>query len=215
MDYYLREIKALLETKYSHDPNNSNYVYKSCEIVWIVVLKKLPDTITNESREVADANHAKFRADKLLVVDIINKFDTSKKIDAVRSSKYQKAYINYKIGEIASVDDFETNLSAVCAKGLHYFKSIESAFYYELDGIYRYFYTGYHCSWHENGNKHKEGNYVDGFAQSIWTYWHHTGNKSSEGNYSDGFKHGKWTFWHENGDEKCKNDFVHGYEEGY
>ena len=57
-------------TKY----NDSSYVFKSCSRDWIVVLQKLPDTITNESRSVVDLNCAKFRANKLFVVDIIHKF---------------------------------------------------------------------------------------------------------------------------------------------
>ena len=54
---------------------DGSHVFKSCSHDWIVVLRKLPDTNTNESRPVVDPNCAKFRADKLQVVDIIHKFD--------------------------------------------------------------------------------------------------------------------------------------------
>ena len=65
-----------------------SYVFKSCSHVWIVVLQKLPDTITNESRSVADPNCAKFRADKLSVVDIIHKFDQTT-TDSICNSVYK------------------------------------------------------------------------------------------------------------------------------
>src|SRR5271156_4246303 len=52
------------------------YVYKLANDVlskdicrkWLVVMQKLPDTITNEEREVVDVSHAKYRANKLKVI---------------------------------------------------------------------------------------------------------------------------------------------------
>ena len=63
------------------------YVFKSCSRDWIVVLQKLADTITNESRPVVDADCAKFRANKLQVVDIIHKFDQTTR-DSICNSVY-------------------------------------------------------------------------------------------------------------------------------
>ena len=66
--------------EYIVDPK---YVFKSCGN-YIVVLQKLLDTITNESRsDVSNAMYANYRANKLRVILIINKFvpfDTIKEI---------------------------------------------------------------------------------------------------------------------------------------
>src|SRR5690606_2118713 len=63
--------------------NNQDYIYKSCfdklsknkyKCKWLIVMKKVSDTITNESRSgVSDKDYAMFRANRLLVVAIINK----------------------------------------------------------------------------------------------------------------------------------------------
>src|SRR5438128_254473 len=54
-------------------------VFKSCDYEWIVVLKKLSDTLTNEDRHcVVDARYAKFRANKLKVMLIFNKLNPNK-----------------------------------------------------------------------------------------------------------------------------------------
>src|SRR5579871_4620212 len=61
---------------------DEKYVYKKCNnlsnrlLVWLVVMEKSENTKTNEERkDVVDKNHAKFRADELKVVDIINVID--------------------------------------------------------------------------------------------------------------------------------------------
>ena len=80
-----------------------SYVFKSCSRDWIVVLQKLPDTITNESRFVVDADCAKFRANKLQVVDIIHKFDQTITCDSIWNSVYAGKQMEYKRGEIVGV----------------------------------------------------------------------------------------------------------------
>ena len=53
---------------------NESYVFKSCQEVWIAVLQKLEDTITNEDREdIVDIRFAKCRANKMKVIDIVHK----------------------------------------------------------------------------------------------------------------------------------------------
>ena len=111
-------------TKY----NDSSYVFKSCSRDWIVVLRKLADTITNESRSVVDADCAKFRANKLLVVDIIHKFDQTNTCDSICNSVYAYKQMEYKKGEIIEVEEFNTNVNEVCTTGIHYYKTIKVAF---------------------------------------------------------------------------------------
>src|SRR5271170_1546949 len=81
-------------SKYKDD---ESYVYKLCRNVhvhsteldektsivmdekqndWLIIMQKLVDTKTNEARKgVINKNCAKFRADRLKVVDIINVYD--------------------------------------------------------------------------------------------------------------------------------------------
>src|SRR5438552_1369387 len=80
------EILKCIKNKYKHyiDCENPLYVYKMCTSFnnnngklekneWLVIMKKLPDTVTNESRKNAfNCKYAKYRANKLEVIEIIN-----------------------------------------------------------------------------------------------------------------------------------------------
>ena len=151
-------------TKY----NDSSYVFKSCSRDWIVVLRKLADTITNESRPVADTYCAKFRANKLQVVDIINKFDQSITCDSICNSVYKDKQMVYKKGEIIEVEEFNTNVNEVCTTGIHYYKTMKVAFYLELEII---IYGEWSC-WHDNGRVKSNGSYKDGKVEGEWIFWY-------------------------------------------
>ena len=112
--------------------DDSSYVFKSCSHNWIVVLQKLPDTITNESRSVVDADCAKFRANKLRVVVIIHKFDQTNTCDSIRNSAYADKKMEYKRGKIIEVEDFDKNLNEVYTTGIHYYKTMKAAFHLKL-----------------------------------------------------------------------------------
>src|SRR6188474_2239617 len=96
------------ESNYLDDPN---FVYNSCNN-YIVILERLFDTKTNESRTniLKDGCRpfAKYRGNKFLVKDIIHKFDGSK-VDSVNSLDYDDATIFYKIGEIVYPNNFDEN----------------------------------------------------------------------------------------------------------
>jgi hypothetical protein len=137
-------------------------VYKSCQKKWIVTLKTLEDTITNISRPlspigVADAQHAKFRGNKFMVVRIEDKHDPTITIDSVANSCYANSKLVYTVGEIVEVPDYDMNLNKICSTGIHFFLSKEAAFQYERCGN-----DGVHIMYHENGNRCYESTYVDG-----------------------------------------------------
>jgi hypothetical protein len=132
---------SLEEIKYKYAKYlNSNYVFKLCEndsVKTIVILQKLKNTKTNESRkDIIDAKYAKFRADKLLVVLIfdINNPD----IEYESTMNFTKLFCHplivtlYEKGNIINPDDFDVDLEKVCATGIHYFKTIDAAFYYRI-----------------------------------------------------------------------------------
>ena len=115
----LNNIKALY-AKYIKD----GCVFKTCGNT-IVIMRKLPDTKDNEARQVVDHNCAKFRADKLEVVLIFDIFNPTVTYDVAQNSAYTEKIIEYKVGKVVSVDDYEDNIEKVCAPGIHYFNTID------------------------------------------------------------------------------------------
>ena len=186
-----------------------SYVFKSCSRDWIVVLQKLPDTITNESRFVVDADCAKFRANKLQVVDIIHKFDQTTR-DSICNSVYEHKQIVYKKGEIIEVKDFDKNVNIVCAAGIHYYKTMKVAFYLEVQSVI----DGEWSCWHDNGKMESKGIYKDGKREGEWIFWHNNGQMESKGIYKDGYLKGEWIYWYDNGQMESKGTYKDGKGEG-
>ena len=150
--------------------SDPSFVFKSCQKEWIVILQKLNDAITNELRNhVANAQYAKFRGNQFLVIDIINKFDINKHIDEITNSYYRSNKINYKKGEIVKSNSFDEDLNNVCSNGIHYFKSIEPAFYYEVRELKNK--NGIYTQWYENGQIELKCNYKDDQLDGEYTKW--------------------------------------------
>jgi hypothetical protein len=119
-------------------------------------MKKLPDTITNESRsKVINNLYAKFRVDKLHVISIEDK-DNNMKIDSIENSCYKYNKILYQTGETVTVSDYDLDLDTVCTTGIHYFKSREAAWYWDKEII-----TGRNVAWYDNGQIEKECNFLN------------------------------------------------------
>ena len=107
-------------------------IYKGCG-EYIVIMKLLDDSRTNERRDdIVDPMYAKYRTNKVIVIAIINKFSLEE-IKSVENSYFTKKNITYVINEIIEVSDYNTNVNVVCGTGIHYFKNIESAFYFTLN----------------------------------------------------------------------------------
>ena len=122
--------------------------------------EKCIDTLTNEERHFEDygmKEHAKYRANKLKVVDIFNRYDPSKKYETTCS--IYKSTFCYKVGEIVEETRFNIDLEIVCTHGIHYFKTLEAAFYYQIN--VRMF-DGLVIVRDDSGYIVKELNYVDG-----------------------------------------------------
>src|SRR2546428_12195942 len=91
----------LIEEKCTEYLNDPNFVFKCCidektDDHWIVILKKLDDTVTNESRtNIKNHLYAKFRADKLKVIKIYkiqNPIDVIN-VDHINSDSDTKSFI--------------------------------------------------------------------------------------------------------------------------
>ena len=61
-------------------------------------------------------------------------------------------------------------------------KNLENAFYFTLDVTT---YTGYYISWHENGQKHQECDYVDDKINGHLITWYKNGEKFAECDYDN------------------------------
>lgn len=155
----------------SHYENymNSEYLFKKCNRRYLVILKKVPTTLTNESRKyVVDPQSAKFRANHLEVVKIIDlRIDpynsdiielekiTSVFHNSALITKINKGWVDrkslkpeqklkvtteYIVGQIVYADHWTNEINKICDHGIHYFKSLEPAYYYS---IYPYHPFGY------------------------------------------------------------------------
>lgn len=63
---------------------------------------------------------------------------------------------------------------------------------------------------HDNGQKSKEGNMLDGQPEGLWTHWDEGGNVVSQGNYIKGNKDGPWIEYYENGQKRIERIFDNG-----
>ena len=149
MSYNVEELLKQLTDKLVDYINDKKYVYKTCGD-FIVVLEKLEDTITNENRsnvsQIDDNRlYAKYRANKLLVKEIINKYDLTN-CEVVESNYCSNT--KYKINENVYPNDFDTNLEKVCSFGIHYFLKLVRAFYYNIETEIM---NGEYLEWYDDG----------------------------------------------------------------
>jgi hypothetical protein len=178
----------------------ANIRFKSCGELYLVVLELLEDSITNEARKVFDTMHAKYRADKMRVVSIVNKITGDTNMQKVYSDTKELMY--YLVGEIVTcVKPFCNDIKKICASGIHYFKSVEAAFWYNWDVHYDgnvKFYSdngkireqtqyimgkkcGESCKYVEglltNSRKYENGKLI---SSTHYTYWQNKTMKSSQ-----------------------------------
>ncbi len=178
---------------------DTDLCYKKCGN-YIVKMKKLPDTRTNETRTgVIDRKHAKFRADKLFVVSIEHE-TTGEKIDEIENTFYEEK-VCYIVSQEVSVEDYDPDLNRVCTTGIHYFLSRESAFYWNIAKVK----DGQYYKWYENGQKNEECTYRDGVKHGPYHSWYENSQKEEECTYINSEKHGLYRSWYKNGKkmEEC------------
>lgn len=210
-------------------PENPDIVYKSCGD-FIVILKKLNDTITNENRcDVVDSKCAKFRANKLFTKMIINKF-TGELIPEIANTSYSNKIV-YKVGKVMVVDNYDFNINTICAPGIHYFKSIDAAYYFcniGFLGKYKGYYDSgqikierdivyiigdkytHYIEWHNNGKIYIDCNYKNSKLNGIFKKWHKNGSPWIEGNYKNGKLDGICTIWLEGNSKGYEYEYKNG-----
>lgn len=159
------------------------YRFKSCCSTWLVVLEIIDGTITNESRSgVIDDKYAHFRGNVFRVIDIVHKFVKDKQISAIKSSYYnEEKRLNYIIGQVV-VSDFNHNLNVTASNGIHYFKTYDAAYQYELDKVR----NGRLMKWNHHGRKLSEQFFRNNYLHGNYITWYHNGTKRSEQCYQNG-----------------------------
>lgn len=196
------DILEKLHKKCRRYTKSPSYVYKLCrnynkkkketsERKWLVVLKKISTTVTNECRSnVVDANYAKFRASELKVIKIINTTKPNyikKKITNV----FEDIKTVYKVGEIVKPStEYDMGLDNVCSSGIHYFKTLEPAYFYEKSSYIVN--NGKVLSWYDNGQMFQSGSYVNREPEGLWTTWNRLGQVFKYGYYRNGKRDGEW-----------------------
>ena len=75
-------------------------------------------------------------------------------------------------------------------------------------------YTGKYLCKYENGQKEKEGRYINGRLIGKWTVWYENGQKESEINYKDGKLDGKWISWNKRGQKVRQKNYKDGKLDG-
>ena len=68
--------------------------------------------------------------------------------------------------------------------------------------------------WYLNDNKMKEGHYLDGEKNGIWTWWYDSGIKQSEGSYVDDEMDGAWFYYNLDGSIAEEKGFAEGQLNG-
>ena len=75
-------------------------------------------------------------------------------------------------------------------------------------------YTGEYLCKYENGQKKKEGRYIDGKLIGKSTTWYESGQKKSEENYKNGKLDGKSTWWNKRGQKIRQKEYKSGKLDG-
>lgn len=230
----LKALTELIDDFMTGTKIDDELVYKKCLKKYIVVMKKLHDTITNESRtNVNNSSTAKFRANKLEVVLIISTYDGSTQSSIVHQCDDQS--LCYTVGQVVEPDSFDEDLDVVCSNGIHYFRSLEPAYYYHAlldsydgpmkewheDGsIFRQStyskgkFHGLYEIWHENGQIHIRYNFEDGEINGLGETWYNNGKYYSKGSYVNGKKNGLWDYWYSNGRPCSRCSYVDNSKDG-
>jgi len=165
------------------DYQKAGCVFKSCE-KYIVVLQKLDDTITNESREVFDKTRAKYRGNKFMVLDIIDKYGDESPSNI--SSDYVSKFV-YRKNEIAECENYNQDNKIVCSSGIHYYLDWTTAFHHNLTSFkfHNSNYTGKHYEWFDDGRLKYESYYIEGYQNGEVKEWYNTGVLKAYFNYLD------------------------------
>jgi antitoxin component YwqK of YwqJK toxin-antitoxin module len=204
------DILETIKLAYKELIDDPDSVYRMCNHHYLVIMQKTPETRTNEARnDVVDPKCAKFRANILNVILIINVLD-GKIINTIKITEQGSINgVEMTIGCCIESNRYDNKLS-IYSHGIYYYNSIEPAFYRRTVPEK---YTGQWIRYHDNGNKSIRANYIDGKKEGVWLHWEEAGYLSHGETYLNDKEHGDWVSWC--GDVKiCKGVYVDGKRQG-
>jgi len=180
------KVKAI----YSDFIENDNHVYLSKDD-YVIVLKKLEDTVTNENDwRFVDKNHAWCTGDKLEIVKIFHKLNPEESLQLLDS---------YVVGEIIKTK---------------YVKTIEQAFYTNFDPI-KNKYTGIISSYSNDGALIIQNEYAGGECIKKITYYTNVESKIRNAKAKEeDYKTGYVIDYYPNGKKECEGAYVNGIRSG-
>jgi MORN repeat variant len=198
------EVIDQLNKKY---PSSEGYVFRSYDEHWVMVLKKLnyidgyklqkifnsdiigiigkflPQTITDESRpNIINPECAQYRADKLLIVDIVHKYNPKMELTVVLED------IEFKVSASSITQQYLYHVD--------YFKNPAVPLYYRTVGHPK---NGAYKKWYKNGQLIEECTYKDGELDGLCRRWYENGQLKEECTYKRGFQNGLGRLWEQNG----------------
>lgn len=211
-----------LQKKCEEYTKDQSYVYKSVFDIeekkshcmkwkWLVIMKKLDTTKTNEDRKaVVDANYAKFRANELQVIKIIN-ITTPETERTQITNDFEGIKLMYKVGEIVKPNSYNDDINEICSNGIHYFKTLESAYYYENELSD---FTGKWYSWFGNGQKELEIDRKNGIPDGKLIEWSENGQLNHKAYFEKGDRKGEWMKWCPSSEFLLENRTTKNNQEG-
>jgi antitoxin component YwqK of YwqJK toxin-antitoxin module len=222
------ELKRLLH-ECKRYVNDEMYVYISCKNFpmteknvlkkWLIILKKVEDTLTNESREnIKDTKNALYRANKLKVIKIINVVNpnvTKRKM----THKHDIIKTKYEVNKMIESKSYTSDINIVLGDGIYYFKTPITAYYkIYLDdtialstlphiSVQKSIKSCNWINWYNNGQVCEEGLFKDGYKTGKWIEYYKSGNIASTLNYRFGEKTGQYTKYYENKQKEEEGEY--------
>jgi hypothetical protein len=100
--------------------------------------KNMKKCMNNECRQTFDKNYAWYRAERVYVIDIRDKFTGEQKEKVPSDYNYLLKYYGtkkfyYVRNKWAIAKNYEEDIDIVDAQGIHYFMNWEQSFYHNLD----------------------------------------------------------------------------------
>jgi len=182
-------MNKILET-YNEFINDPQYVFTVAQKIWIVILQKTNDTITNEHRDdIKNKLYASYKGNHFIVKKIFNKI-TGEIKQTIDGSTHNDTVI-YSINEKVS-----TELTFI----ITYYNVFQRAYFLYNDSSL----TGTRSYWYNNGLRMACVDYLNGIKNGVYVRWNINGNIYMTGDYTNGFKSGIWILY--DGEQLIRQD---------
>lgn len=86
------------------------------------------------------------------------------------------------------------------------------AWCHEVTAAGRWLRRGPSLTFHNNGEKSSQGDYLADRKQGPWILWYPTGQVERQGSFAGGVEDGFWVRYHTNGEQSSEGKMVNGHE---